>query len=244
MAIDLALPVPDELLARCQQWSELKRWARRELGQELRRLGLSYREIASLVSVSRSTLSGWCRDIELSADQRARLAQMRPSAIALREKAARRRASAVARHEAIRRAAREEVASLIREPLWLAGVVAYWSEGAKTSRELLFSNSDAGLIQLFIRWSRDWLGVTPDRFSAKLHLHSGQDETERRRYWSEVSAIPLTRFGKTFIKPEGTGHRKNVLWGGTLSIRIARSGRDFQRVMGWIEGVRRGPIPS
>ncbi len=192
----------------------MKRWARRELGQDLRRVGLSYREIAQLVPVSRGTLSGWCRDIVLCAEHRARLMELRPSVIAVRDKAQRRRAASLTRAAGIRDAARAEAAFLIGEPTWLAGVVAYWAEGAKTSRELLFSNSDPDLITLFVDWTRAWLAVDPQRLSAKLHLHSGQDEHERRQFWSRVSGIPVERFGKTFIKSEGTGHRKNRLWRG------------------------------
>jgi hypothetical protein len=45
----------------------LKRWEQKELVQPLRRQGLSYREILARVpfSLSRSTISNWCKDIEL-----------------------------------------------------------------------------------------------------------------------------------------------------------------------------------
>lgn len=46
-------PLPRGLLARASRWEELKRWERRELGQELRRLGLSYSEIAEVIPVAK-----------------------------------------------------------------------------------------------------------------------------------------------------------------------------------------------
>lgn len=55
-----------------------------------------------------------------------------------------------------------------------------------------------------------------------------------------MTGIPLDGFRKTFVKREGTGHRKNVLYNGTASIRVQRSGAMLDRVMGWIDAVAEG----
>jgi len=46
-----------ELVTAITRWDILKRWERPELGQNLRRLGFSYREIAAVVPVAKGTLS-------------------------------------------------------------------------------------------------------------------------------------------------------------------------------------------
>jgi hypothetical protein len=61
--------VPQELIDRADNWNELHRWERSELGKVLRRLGLTYSEIRELLPVPKATLSYWCRDIELGAVQ-------------------------------------------------------------------------------------------------------------------------------------------------------------------------------
>jgi hypothetical protein len=224
-----------ELRARAERWGELKRWERRELGQDLRRLGLSYNEIARIIPVSKGTLSGWCRDLELPLDLRRRLALIRPkldSQIAL---GPRRRKEALERKAAIRSAAQEEVRWRCADPFWIAGLVAYWSEGSKTSSDVRFSNSDPGLVRLFIDWSQRFLEGTG--FSARLHLHTGQDERERIEFWSDITGVSTSHFGKTYYKKEGTGHRKNLLYNGTISIRLLGNGSQLQRVLGWIEGL-------
>lgn len=126
---------------------------------------------------------------------------------------------------------------MITDPFWVAGVVAYWSEGAKKHGSLKFSNSDPELIAVFIRWLGVHLGVGIDRLTPTLHLHTGQCEDERKHYWSAITGIPVEQFGKTFIKKEGTGHRKNLLYNGTVSIRVRRSGALLQRVLGWTEAM-------
>lgn len=230
-------PVPSPLLDRASRWDELKRWERRELGQELRLLGLTYSEIGEIIPVPKGTLSGWCRDLELTEDAKQRLASKGRSLLARQELGARRRREALERAASIRDAAREEAQDLLRDPFWVAGVVAYWSEGDKRSKELKFSNSDPALVSLFVRWAKAYVGIGTDRLTIGMHLHSGQDESERKTFWSSVTEIPPEQFRKTFIKPEGTGHRKNRLYNGTASVRVRRSGDLSHRVMGWIDAL-------
>lgn len=230
--------IPPAIQDRVERWAELKRWDRRELGQDLRRLGLSYREIMRLIPVAKGTLSHWCRNLELTDQQRERIANIRPRVEAQRRNGQRRHREALERWARIRSLARDEAQLFLHDPFWVAGVIAYWSEGDKRSRELKFANSDPDLTKLFIAWARRYLELDDDRFTVGLHLHSGQDEAERIDYWSEVTGLDRTHFRKTFIKPEGTGHRKNVLYNGTASIRVRRSGELSHRVLGWIDAVR------
>ena len=199
----------DELVDAINRWSDLKRWQRREIGQTLRRMGLSYREISAVIPVHKGTLSGWCAEIDLSTAQEERLGAKRPRLESRRQHGVHRRMAArKARCQAGSTAA-VEAAGLRGDAAWAAGTVAYWSEGAKTGG-VRFSNSDPDLVRLFVDWARKYLGVIGDRFVVSLHLHSGQDELERKTYWSFVTGVPLTQFGATYVKPEGTGHRKNV----------------------------------
>ncbi|HEX9775644.1 MAG TPA: hypothetical protein VGB83_08700 [Actinomycetota bacterium] len=186
----------------------------------------------------KGTLSTWCRDVELTDEHRARLARKRPRETARIEHGRRLRERAQARRQSIRRVAKAEADSLLDDPLWISGVVAYWAEGAKTSNQLIFANSDPDLVRLFIRWLIRFLDVHLLDLVARLHLHSGQDEAERIAYWSGITRIPAESFGKTYVKKEGTGHRKNILWAGTISVRVRRSSAPFHRVMGWIDRLR------
>lgn len=224
-------------------WLALKRWQRRELGQALRHLGLSYREIAQIVPVHKGTLSGWCRDIRLTTEQTARLRALNNARAGRRQAGSKLRSRNLERVEAIRAAARAEAAELLADPFWVAGVVAYWAEGAKRKNQVEFSNSDPNLVVVFILWASIYLRLTPERFTIRLHLHAGQTEDERKAYWSGVTGLPLSQFRKTFIKPEGTGHRKNVLYNGTASVRVTRSTDLLHRVMGWVDAVSQSLSP-
>ena len=58
-----------EILNRIGHWGSLSRWERSEVGRDLRRLGMSYGEIISLIDVKKSTLATWCPDVELTENQ-------------------------------------------------------------------------------------------------------------------------------------------------------------------------------
>ena len=207
-------------------------------------MGLSFREISAVIPVAKGTLSGWCADITLTHEQQARLDQIRPHLTIRRHVGIMRRMDARARRAQIRSRGRQQASNFVCDPDWVAGVVAYWAEGCK-GKELRFANSDPDMVKLFVRWSSQFFGLSPDRFAVALHLHSGQDEQERREFWSHVTGIPSRCFRKTFVKPEGTGHRKNVLYNGTASITVRRSGDLLLEVLGWIDALRdslEGPV--
>ena len=232
------------LLALIERWDELKRWERRDVGQALRRLGFSYREIGSVIPVGKATLSLWCRDIVLSAAEQALLEQRQAALVRQGQIGRKRRYETTHRAAERRETARLEVPSLRDDPLWVAGTTAYWAEGGKAWRRLTFANSDPSMIRLFIVWASRYLDLSTDRFTISLHLHSGQEETERQTFWSNVTGIPTDRFRKTFVKPEGTGHRKKALYNGTAQVRVTKSAALLDRVLGWIEGLCDAYVPS
>lgn len=216
-----------------EQWHEMDRWERSELGRSLRRHGLSYGEIMNLIPVSKGTLAHWCRDIRLRPDQIEAIKRRTAGPRDVPRDTQRKRRAEVARLQA--RATRE-VPVLLNQPLWVAGVCLYWAEGGKTTRRLEVSNSDARLLRLFIAWVRTYVDPGAE-FVLMLHLHEGNDELAAQAWWREALDLPDASFHKTFIKPRGTGHRKNSLTQGVCRVRVRRSTDAFLRTMAWISAL-------
>lgn len=216
----------------------MKRWEQKELVQSLRRQGLSYREILARVpfTLSRGTISAWCKDIELSPDQLDRLDRLYREGSyrgrLLGPKATQRRRAAEV--ETIRAKACAEAVQLQRDARWLAGLMLYWAEGNK-GHHVGVSNSDARLIAFMMKWFREHCRVPEDRFRAYLHLHSGQEEQAMKAFWANVTSLPIAQFGKSYVKQEGTGHRKNILYHGTMKISICDMNL-LWKIRGWIRG--------
>jgi len=206
------------------------------LGRALRRLGWSYGEIREVIPVPKGTLSSWCRQVRLDADQVAALKAR--GASAPRDTGRRRRLEI----EALRSHASLVGRSLADDPFWTAGVALYWAEGSKTSRRLQLSNADPAALRLFIAWAGEYLHPSP-MWILSLHLHEGNDDDQAKRFWREELRLPYADFTKTYIKARGTGHRKNTLQWGVCRATLRRSTDAWIRTMEWIEvlGTRFGP---
>jgi hypothetical protein len=77
-----------------------------------------------------------------------------------------------------------------------------------------------------------------ESLSRWINLHFDNDEQAARDYWSAELRIDPARFTKTFIKPDGTGHRKNHLPCGVCRVTMNRSTDAFITTMAWVDFVR------
>ncbi|MEI7742013.1 MAG: hypothetical protein WCJ29_05970 [bacterium] len=214
-----------------------RHWRVKEQACVLRSQGLSYRDIVSRLGVSKSSVSLWCRYVPLSSEQREVLQnrrgdQMKGIRVAHTQFWNKRRE---AFFEGVRKA--EE---LFNNAEFIAGLMLYWAEGNK-QRNAAIANSDEEVVLVMIKWFRNYYGVTPSHMSLHMHLHSGQDEQAMRSYWSKITGIPSTNFHKTFIKPEGSGYRKNILYHGTVKLSVKEAGSTYMlyRILGSIAGFQK-----
>lgn len=225
--------IPNELIDQAAEWNELHRWERSELGKALRRLGLTYGEIREIIPVPKGTLSNWCRSVELSERQVEEIRARMPSQKGVPKDSQWKRRIEIQR-------IREEATRFANEhrtdSLFVAGVVLYWAEGSKWRNDFAVANTDPAALRLFVSWVRVYL----DRraaFRLSLHLHDGNNEGLAKSYWRSELGLPEAEFTKTYIKPRGTGHRKNRLPAGVCRVRVLRCADHWNRVMAWIEVV-------
>ena len=227
------MELPKELAGSARSWTELSQWERAELGRAIRRLGWSYAEIMSVIPVPKTTLSNWCREVTLTNDQKQAIFDRTGSRRGIPRDTQRKRRQEV---NELRAAAVDEVPHLIANPLWLAGTVMYWAEGNKTGRQLGLANSDPRALRLFVDWARQHHDPSAE-FVLKLNLHEGNDERGARRFWEAATGLSGAEFYRTYLKPEGTGHRKNHLAYGVCLIRVRRSSNALIRTLAWIDAL-------
>ncbi len=138
--------------------------------------------------------------------------------------------------EDIRRPGRSFAESRLDNAWFVGGVVLYWGEGSKTKNFLDLTNTDPAALRYFIGWVRQFLDPGAE-FKLGLYLHSGNDEDAAKRNWSSVLNLDSAKYGTTYFKPAGTGHRKNHLPHGVCRVRTLRASNYWHRVMVWIEVV-------
>lgn len=209
-----------------------------EKARMLRQRGLSYGNIAKECLTSKSNISLWCKDIILTKSQKDFLYKNKENAINIGAK--RLHDIRLEEIDKIKSLARKEIEQneLDNFTFLVAGAMLYWAEGCKTTG-LYLANSDERIIMLMVKWFKKFLNIEPKQIKAYLHLHENDDDSKIKSYWSDLTGIPLQNFGKSFIKPKGTGHRKNILPHGIIRIQICGKGIENtrHRIMTWVEQI-------
>ena len=212
---------------------------------ELRRRGKTFSEILKKIPVSKSSLSYWLREINLTDEQ---LTRIRYKNDKIKKKFIEynklRRREAVKRRENIIEAAKEEINKISKRELKLLGIALYWGEGSKCERAgaVKFVNSDSIMIKIMMRWFREICRVPESKFRVSFQAYELQNIDTIRTFWSKLTGIPFSQFTAPSLRISKTskGKRGNILPYGTLQVQISNSAL-LTKILGWIEGLK-GPI--
>ena len=210
----------------------------KKISRELRRQGWSFNEIRQKVKVSKSSVSLWVRDIELTKSQKQKLSKNGVKKEVIEKRRKTRLTRENNRRQLIIDKAKSEIKHLLRKELWLVGIALYWGEGAKTLRSgVQFSNSDPRSIQLMMQFFKKNCKVPQNKFRGHIHIHPHLDEERAKMYWHNISGIPYNQFYKTSKQQsKASKGKKDTLPFGTFSIQICNT-ELFLKIKGWIEGV-------
>jgi hypothetical protein len=88
-----------------------------------------------------------------------------------------------------------------------------------------------------VNWFERVFEVSPKDLRAHLNIYSQQDEQKIKKFWSDLTGIPLDNFGKSFVKTPNKGYKKNNLYYGTIKIRVPKGTDMRYRTFGWIKVV-------
>lgn len=165
--------------------------------RDLRAQGWTYKEICAELGVSKSSVSLWCRDVPV--DDAVWAKRVRSN----KRYGARTRANAlsVRRQQQIDRLRADAIAridQLSDRDLLVSGTALYAAEGSKTDGSVVFPNSDPRMIAFFLLWLRRFFSVDESRLRLRLYLHEGLDIDAANEFWSQLTAIPMTQFGKPY----------------------------------------------
>jgi hypothetical protein len=177
----------------------------RQQARALRRTGLPLAEIAQRVGVSKSSVSLWVRDVEFEAPVvRSNRGRRRgPNALQRRKQG---------EIDRLLEEGRVRVGRLSEREFLVAGVALYAGEGTKRDGPVRFANSDPRMIVLFCHWLRRFFEIDESRLRVRLYLHEGLDLAAAIAYWSALTGIPPSQFGKPYraVPDASIRHAKHV----------------------------------
>lgn len=209
----------------------------------LRRKGWSYALIGSKLGLSKSTLSNWLREIPFApnATVRKRI-HAGPFVSAMRKNREKVRNIILTK-----RLAATELGALSIRDLWLLGLGLYIGEGGKLYESVRLINSDPDVMCLAVTWFHRICRVPMKHFTMSIHLYPDTPRRQAIRFWSKVTGIRPSQFGKTQVdrRTNKSGMKQRKLPYGTAHLRVRSMEKPelgvqlHRRIMGWIEAAYR-----
>ena len=212
--------------------------------RKLRRRGESIKSIAKKLKVSVSSVSSWCRDIELTPKQIATLeANARNPYYGGRGIYLKRlRKKTDLKIERLRRFGIEKIGKLNKRELFIAGAALYWAEGFKKDSQVGLASLDPEMIKFYIKWLKICFGYKNSdlifRITANIS-HKYRIGTIEG-FWSDKLNIPLSQFQKPFFqnfKWKKTYENPENYFG-VLRVKIRKSKDFLRKIYGFIDGFK------
>ncbi len=205
----------------------------------LRISGKSYSEIMSAIpNLSKSTLSGWLKNIKFTPDQKTQLDKHLEeiSCNARVRTAWRKREEREKRIKEIFKNAEKEFPELLKNPFFLIGLVLYWAEGNRNKEIFQFTNSDPNAIKVMMRWLTKICGISKEKIKIRIYIHKIYAHENCEYFWSQITGIPVFNFQKTIYKPTPHKIKRNPDYKGCVQLRISKSAF-FWKVIGWLNNL-------
>ena len=212
------------------------------LAYKMRMRGQSYTEISEGLGMSKSTLSGWFKHLDISKEAKEKIAnKSRAASInALLKINKVKIHNAEATSSLNRSRAQKDIHKLTPHDLLLLGVTLYWAEGYKspimklgkprTYHPVSFTSSDPQKIKMFLRFLREYCKVSSEKITADLRMNKNQSEVYLLEFWRKTTSLGFSNFKKVYKSTSTFPY-------GTLQIRVNDTVL-FHKIMGWIEGLQ------
>lgn len=169
--------------------------------KDLRRKGMSFKQIAKRFRASEHTIRRWCADIPSNHPYHIRSLLIKK----------------VFKENGEKTISNFDISPQIAKIL---ASTIYWCEGYRfpLCTCVGFSNSDINLVKTFLELFR--MGFKPDerKFRAHLQLHTTHDIKKMISFWSKLLKIPQNQFYKPTITPP-TKRMKRTNYKGTCTIK-------------------------
>lgn len=216
----------------------------KEIAIGLRKQGYSYGEILKVIKVSKSSLTLWFKNIELSKSVKAKLAAKAGNTYLIGAKAW--RDQRIKKTKDIKNSALREIEKINDREMLLLGTMLYWGEGTKQSNTNIsqgveFVNSDPRICRFFIKWITKIVGIDTDRLKFSVYINEAKKEYKKKyiNLWSREVDIPKERINVYFTKDRHSNLRRTNrnMYKGQLRIKVSKSTDLNRKIMGWVEGI-------
>ncbi|OHB15312.1 MAG: hypothetical protein A2431_01445 [Candidatus Zambryskibacteria bacterium RIFOXYC1_FULL_39_10] len=223
----------------------MARTASKIIARKMRRAGNSMKGIAEKMKISKSTISTWCKDIELSQKL---IDKIYISGV---KKSLRGRLMGA---EANKQKKINEVNKMFKEAeilinkisdrdLLIAGACLYWAEGAKTRGRFIFVNSDPIMIKIVYIFLIKILKINKKLIHSTVQINLIHKKRIKKvmKFWSEYLNIPLKNFSNPYyvnVVPKKIYENYDNYYG-ILRLQVLKGSSLQYKMLGFIEIFRK-----
>ncbi len=168
----------------------------------MRRDGKSYAEILEALKIPKATLSDWFGHANWSREIRKKLtvAAGVVSTDRIRELDRVRGKHLKRVYEEARHEARKEFTELKYNPLFIAGLMLYWGEGDKiTKQSTRLINTDPEMVRLFVLFLQKVCRIPKEKIRAQAIIYPDLDPKSCIMRWSKAAGISRNSFTKCSV---------------------------------------------
>lgn len=205
----------------------------------LRRRGWSINTIAKELGVAKSTTSIWCRDLELTPNQRQQLKNKSNIGRLLGARANHNKK--LERISYYLEKGEKDLGNLSERDLFIAGIALYWAEGTKKSgSKFSVSNSDPKLILFVFKWLK-LFGVKKSDIMPRVFINSIHETRmdDVVSFWAQLLKLPVEQFGKPVLlkdRPKKI-YENHENYYGVMALHIRRGSELKYKTLGLIEAM-------
>ncbi|MEK7582290.1 MAG: hypothetical protein AAB452_00305 [Patescibacteria group bacterium] len=104
--------------------------------------------------------------------------------------------------------------------LYIAGLMLYYGEGAKTGVTVDFTNSDPKAVKLFLKFLRQIYSVNESKIRFYLYCFSDQDVSSLIKFWCSQLRVEQQQFTKPYVRST-LNKGKRTMSNGVLHVRYS-----------------------
>ena len=215
--------------------------SQKQKAKSLRESGKSLQDIANNLGINKSTVSYWCRDIQLSesAIKKIKYNGNAKSMAGLLRYSEKKRDERIERTNIHKEDGANLVGKLSDRDKFMTGLGLYWGEGYKESNgELGFTNMSPSMILFYIRWLHSFRVLKDDLiFRLTINDFFKKYDKNIKTFWVNLLSVNSDQFSKTTLIKTNLkkGSVKNIEnYHGILRVKVRKGLALKNKILGAI----------
>ncbi len=208
----------------------------------MREQGTSIGDIATSFDIKKSTVSYWCKNIELkeSAIQKIKTKGRKKSVQGLLRYSELKRKERIERNYSQKQEGSDFIGDVSKRDILMAGLGLYWGEGYKEG-ELGFTNSNPKIIEFYLAWLQIFdISKSDLIFRLTINEIFKSQQGKIKKFWVDLLDVKDSQFSKTTrikTKLKKAFLKNGQTYKGILRVKVRKGSVLKNKILGAIDHI-------